>query len=227
MSKDTKDIGKALEDLKRELRADLRTIKDSVKHCSDTCEGVNDLRTELKELRKELVTLAKKNEELRTENARLNEKIEELEQYSRANNLEIKGVPDAGDVIDVLKRIGSHVHEPIAESDIDVCHRVPTFRPNEKNIIVRFVHRSKRDNFLQKCRKQKVTTKDLDYGGNSTAVYVNEHLTSSNKSYSVQRLPEKKLSAGSSSGQQGGKSLLERMRTHVFLGSRACPTLKR
>lgn len=176
-----KEMQKALEDLKRELRADLRTLKDSVKHCSDSCDGINDVRSELKELRKELLALARQNEELRAENGRLSVRIEELEQHSRANNLEIKGVPDDGDVIDVLKRIGSQVHEPIADSDIDICHRVPTFRPNEKNIIVRFVQRSKRDSFLQKCRKQKTTTTDLDYGGNSTAVYVNEHLTPSNK----------------------------------------------
>lgn len=181
MSKDVKEISKALEDLKRELRADLRTLKDSVKNCNDTCDGVNEIKNELKELRKEVQVLTKKNDELTAENKRLSERIEELEQYQRANNLEIKGVPDAGDPCDAVKRIGAFLDEPIVDSDIDVCHRVPTFKQTEKNIVVRFVQRTKRDKVLQKFRKKGLTTKDLDFGGESCSVYVNEHLTASNK----------------------------------------------
>lgn len=44
LSKEIKDVTRALEDLKRELRADLRTPKDSVKYCSDTCDCVKELR---------------------------------------------------------------------------------------------------------------------------------------------------------------------------------------
>ncbi|KAH9361380.1 hypothetical protein HPB48_005229 [Haemaphysalis longicornis] len=122
-----KEMQEALEDLKRDSRADLRTLKDSVKHCTGSCDRINSIKTELKELRKELQALSRQNEELRAENSRLSVRIEELEQHSRANNLVIKGVPDDGDEIDVLKRIGSHVHEPIADSDIDEFHHVPTF----------------------------------------------------------------------------------------------------
>lgn len=90
-------------------------------------------------------------------------------------------MPEEGDACDVVKRIGSLLNEPILDSDIDICHRVPTFKPSEKNIIVRFVQRTKRDKILRKAKKQRMTTENLDYGGNSSPVYVNEHLTSSNK----------------------------------------------
>lgn len=43
------------------------------------------------------------------------------------------------------------------------------------------MQRTKRDKILQKCKKQRITTKDLDYGGHGSPVYVNEHLTNSNK----------------------------------------------
>lgn len=154
MSKESKEvIGKAIDDLRRELRAELRTIKDSVKNCNDTCDGVNEIKKEMKDLRQEIQKLTTRNEELTAENRRLSEKIEELEQYQRSNNLEIKGVPEEGDAYDIVQRIGNLVNEPITESDIDVCHRVPTFRPSDKNIIVRFVQRTKRDRILQKCKK--------------------------------------------------------------------------
>lgn len=35
--------------------------------------------------------------------------------------MEIRKVPDDGDVIDELKTVGSHVHEPKADFDINVC----------------------------------------------------------------------------------------------------------
>lgn len=159
--KEMKDLNKAIDDLKRELRADLRTLKDSVKFCNDTCDGVNEIKNELKELRKEVQRLSKQNDDLKAENEKLNEKVNELEQYQRCNNLEIQGVPEGGDVYDVVRRIGTLVGEPITDTDIDICHRVPTFRPREKNIIVRFVQRSKRDKVLKKCRKQKSPPKIL------------------------------------------------------------------
>ena len=58
MSKESKDITRGIDDLKRELWAELRTLKDSVKDCNDTCEGVNEIITEMKELRKEVQNLS-------------------------------------------------------------------------------------------------------------------------------------------------------------------------
>lgn len=181
MSKDSGDFAKALDNLKRDLRADFKTLKESVKNCNDTCDGVKELIKEMKELRREVQSLREKNEKLESENLRLNEKIEQLEQYQRANNIEIKGVPGEGDAYDVVKRIGAILKEPITDADIDICHRVPTFKPTEQNIVVRFVRREKRDKFLKESKKQRVTTKDLDYGGDSKPVYINEHLTAANK----------------------------------------------
>ncbi|KAH6932553.1 hypothetical protein HPB50_007313 [Hyalomma asiaticum] len=89
-----KDLSKAFEDFKREIRAELRSFKQSVEHCSETCDSVNALSLEIKALREELVTTRKTNERLAAENKQLQMKIEEIELHSRANNLEIKGVPD-------------------------------------------------------------------------------------------------------------------------------------
>lgn len=155
MTKEVKDIGKTLDELRREMRADFRALKESVKYCNDTCDGVTEIKNEIKELRKEVQNLSQKNEELTAENRKLNVKIEELEQYQRSNNLEIKGVPEEGDAYELVQRIGTLLNESISDSEIDVCHRVPTFRTSEKNIIVRFVRRTKRDAVLQKSKKTK------------------------------------------------------------------------
>lgn len=172
---------KALEDLRRELRADLRGLKESVKYCSDTCDGVMSIKNDIKELRKEILELTKRNQDLIAENCRLGARVEELEQYQRSNNLEIKGVPAEGDVNDIVKRIGALLEEPVDDADIDICHRVATFKPNEKNIIVRFIQRTKRNKILEKAKKKRITTASLDFGGTVSPIYVNEHLTSLNK----------------------------------------------
>ena len=119
----------------------------------------------------------------------------------------MKGVPEAGDVYDVVKRIGTLLDEPISDSDIDVCHRVPTFKPSEKNIIFRFVQRTKRDKILQKSKKKRFTTKDLDYGGEIRPVYVNEHLTSSNKRLLGAAIARKKIVGWKFVWASGGKIL--------------------
>lgn len=206
MNKETgKEITKAVDDLRRELRVDLRNIKDSVKNCSDTCDSVNEIKKEIQEIRKEMQKLTKQNEELSSENRRLSEKIEELKQHQRSNNIEIKGVPDEGDPYDIVKRIGTILDEPITDSDIDVCHRVPSFKTSDKNIIVRFVQRSKRDKLLQKSKKHRFTTKDLDYGGNNHPVYLNEHLTGSNKRLLGAAISKKKSVGWKFVWSSGGK----------------------
>lgn len=101
MSKDPKesrDILRVIDDLRRELRLKMRGIKESVKFCSDTCDGVHSLISEVKDIRKELLEVTKANTELRTENRKLTQKVEELQHYQRSNNLEIKGVPERKDV---------------------------------------------------------------------------------------------------------------------------------
>lgn len=172
---------KAVEDLRRELRCDIRELKESVKFTSDACDEVKEIGRDVKELRKEVQRLTETNEELRSENSRLLLRLQELEQYQRANNLEVKGVPLEIDPVEVVKKLGDVVGVPVEQSEIDICHRVHTSRPNEKNIIIRFVHRTKRDALLAKSKKIRMNTSMLGFADTATPLYVNEHLTRENK----------------------------------------------
>lgn len=125
-----KEFTKAVEELRREVRTDLRTLKESVKEFSDTCNGVNAISSDVKELRREVQALTKNNHDLRIENERLTTRIEELEHYKRSNNLELKGMPLDGNpkivVFKIVDAVGSKV---VRDADIDVCHRVPAAKP--------------------------------------------------------------------------------------------------
>lgn len=196
---------KAIDNLRREIRVELRELKDSVKYCSDTCDGVKAISTDVKELRREIQLLTKSNLELKSENQRLSKRLEELEQYQRSNNLEIKGVPTEGDLAVALSKIGEVIGEPIDEDDIDICHRVSTQKATEKNIVVRFVRRSKRNAVLDKARKTRgMTAESLGFMA-STPIYVNEHLTRQNKQLLGATIARKKEMRWRYAWSTGGK----------------------
>lgn len=171
---------KALDDFKREMRLEMRSVKESVKFCSDTCDETKAINTELKALRQELGVLLKSNEALKKENKQLAQRVDELEQYSRLNNLELKGVKSVDNAHDVVKKLGEVIDEPLCAADIDTCHKITTRVTGESNIIVRFVRRDKRQAVLAKARKRQITNEMLGLPG-SDRVYVNEHLTRANK----------------------------------------------
>lgn len=204
-SKEVRDLAKALDDFRREIRNELRSLKDSMKYCSDTCDDVKDISKDVKELRREIQLLTNTNNELQTENKRLGSRVEELEQYQRTNNLEIKGVPADGDPVTAVVKIGQFIGEPINESDIDVCHRVSTKKENEKNIVVRFVQRSKRNSLLAKCKKFRgLNAESLGYR-DRTPVFVNEHLTRRNKQLLGAAISRKRQAGWKYVWSSGGK----------------------
>ena len=67
-----------------------------------------------------------------------------LEQYGRRNNLEITGISNEiedvdleGKVIEILDKIEVNV----SSKDIEACHRIGKSRDNSKKTIIRFVNR--------------------------------------------------------------------------------------
>ncbi|KAH9379067.1 hypothetical protein HPB48_016492 [Haemaphysalis longicornis] len=204
MAGNAKEIMKALEDFKRERRTELRSVKDSVKFCSDTCDETKAIGAGLKALRQEIAHLLEANEALQDENKCSTRRVDELEQYTRLNNLEIKGISSDEDPVDVVKKIGDVLKESVSSHDIDTCHRIPTRKPGETNIVVRFVRRDKRHALLAKARKQKLTTKQLGLS-QANAVYVNEHLTQANKQLLGAVIARKKEVAWKFVWTSGGK----------------------
>lgn len=53
----------------------------------------------------EMKKLVERNQELETVNHLLQQRADELEEYQRVNNLEIKGLPNDFDEMTVLKKI--------------------------------------------------------------------------------------------------------------------------
>ncbi|XP_063635427.1 uncharacterized protein LOC134806063 [Cydia splendana] len=132
---------------------------------------------------------------LETEFAALNQANENgRDQFARLNNVEISGIPqrDGENLLTVFKNITVTVGFELRETDVDTIHRVRRYPnstsggraadPRPPAIIIRFSQRRRKDELVAAVRaRRNLTTADAGLPGPATAVYVNEHLTSSNK----------------------------------------------
>lgn len=125
--------------LERDLRKELREVKASLEFFNKEFEDRKKERDELAKVNKELQApnekLLEECQAPRTQVLQLEDRVTFSEQYSRNRNLEIKGIPFSEDenLPDALDKIGEALKEPIAKSDIEICHRVsekiPTLYP--------------------------------------------------------------------------------------------------
>lgn len=126
--------------------------------------------------------LVEKNKTLNKKVADLEQRVEEMEQYSRANAVEIQGVPEQKneDVVSVVMGVGKALDMDITESMIDACHRLGRRTgPNSPppGIIVKFVRRLDKEEILQKRRvKRTLSTRHMNLSMDQP-IYINEALT--------------------------------------------------
>lgn len=80
------------------------------------------------------------------------------------------------------------------------------------NIVVQFTHRAKRDCFLEKARKKRLTTEDIDLEP-CTPIYINEHLCPAMKRlFGVVNGKKRKHSAGNMLGIAMARSSPENLK---------------
>lgn len=174
------------QDLKA-LRAEFIELKTSVEVTAVTIEKFNarlaTLESKTSQIDKThglVTTLQLKVESLERES-------QEQEQWSRMNNIEIKGVSlvKNENLFDIVSKIGSKICHPIDKTKLNFITRIPTRDPNQcKPIIACFQNRYVKENFIAAARaynkSNPLTLSDLGLKGNQK-VFVNDHLTIQNK----------------------------------------------
>lgn len=159
---------------------DVGGMRKEVSEMAGSLQLLNDVVEKARSQQMELFT---SNKALKNENEALRKRVAELEQYSRLNNVEIKGVPctQGEDCVAVMAAIGEKVECPVSPTDLDIVHRVPT-KNGQQNIIARFCSRDKKNEFVKKARKARLDTRALGFSGqHMQSVFVNEHLSPENK----------------------------------------------
>lgn len=179
-----KELAKMLQDLTTKfgkLDTDVQEVKKSITFVSDSFDAfkttLESVRTDVQSLRKDHESLKTENNELKKELAAAKADIIELKQYSRQNNVEIKGMPfDPKERLeDAVQTLGTKLNIELHNSEIDVVHRVPSKDKEKPNIVVRFVSRSSRSKVLEAARKKRLTAINFGFT-EDTSIYINEHL---------------------------------------------------
>ncbi|XP_046674812.1 uncharacterized protein LOC124363600 [Homalodisca vitripennis] len=162
------DFNKAYEHMNEKLEENTRSVIEH-KESIDKCLKIVD----------EIIA---ENNRLTRKVSELERKIEDMEQYSRLNAVEIHGVPESKneDVVQVIKDVGKGLDMDITDSMIDACHRLgrrsePGSPP--PGIILKFVRRLDKEELLKKRRvKSNFSTRHMNWTMDQP-VYLNESLS--------------------------------------------------
>ena len=123
-------------------------------------------------------------EKLTDEIDKLNAQINEMDQYSRVNNLEIVGLlpPAEGEseaemIVDALNTLEG-LQKQLTLDDVDIAHPIPTRRRDQKRVsIIRFTKRSSKIDVLE----AKKNNRDFHFRDDNNLLYINEHLSPHNR----------------------------------------------
>jgi len=108
----------------------------------------------------------------------LEEKYDDIEQYSRKFNLEIHGIPERKeeDIVQMILDLAKTTDADVREEDIDICHRLYKAEGKARPIIVKFTnYDSKYEMYSKRLWLRKVDNREK-FG--VERVFINENLTS-------------------------------------------------
>lgn len=192
------------------LEKNTNDISDIRKEQIDMCESIELCHNNIKDIKQFMTSQDLKITKCEDDIVRTNEEtfkisrlvnkvendIQDLEQYSHRNNLIVYGIPEEKNenILHVMRRLAGALHfEDWSTSLLDAVHRMgktsESRNPEELNpgvpkprpIIIRFVSRLNKDIFLNKRKvKRNLKASDLGYSSENS-VYINESLTSANR----------------------------------------------
>ncbi|KAJ2939036.1 hypothetical protein O0L34_g14556 [Tuta absoluta] len=175
------------------LHATVQALLSSNKKILDRLIQIEQQITELRINNERLTELEKRRDEDKRRIAELEARVERAEAQGQDCSVEIRGVPavDGEDLYQHVEKLSHEVGAPVTRHDLSLCTRTRVInvanagKPRQHQpIVVRFVHKYKRDMFLKKCREKRdtpLTTVALQVSGTPSRIYVNEHLTSAQK----------------------------------------------
>ncbi|KAJ8711541.1 hypothetical protein PYW07_008783 [Mythimna separata] len=173
------------------LVADVKSIKSELSGLKDSIEMAHDLingfSVKVKSLESKVTKMEKMADQISTLQDgidKLNQESRDRDQWARANNAEIIGIPQkkTENLYDIAQKIGNLCNVTVRKEDINYIARIPTRVPNaDKPIVVAFNSRYIKEEFVASSRKSKLL--NISNLGFSTSAnfYVNDHLTPTNK----------------------------------------------
>lgn len=151
----------------------------------DLKSKITVVEAENAQLKSDVKTLNKENESLSRRVWDLESDLSDLQQYSRINNLEIRGIPPTRgeDIYSVLQSVAGAIGVTYQRQDISVAHRLPA--PRDKrfhpSVVVQLVSRTTRSQWILAAKQKKTRASDLVTTFPPTPVFICDHLTGHNR----------------------------------------------
>ncbi|XP_046677360.1 uncharacterized protein LOC124365423 [Homalodisca vitripennis] len=166
---------KVLEEFKKDVFSEMTSFKSEMSEISTSVQYVSDkldastllmeeVRSKFDELQKENILLKAKNETLSKEVIDLQERMRNLEQYSRVKNIQISGLPVTKNenVSELVADLGAALGVEMKETD--------------------FSTKGMKEQWITKARQKKsLTARDVNQHFPIQRVYINDHLSPENK----------------------------------------------
>ncbi|XP_034834921.1 uncharacterized protein [Maniola hyperantus] len=190
LSKLNNTLVNALNDKFKPMQNEMVEIIKSMEHMNEQFEEV---LMEHKTTQETMHALKIENDNLKSTVSELNIRLIQLEQHSRAKNIEIQCVPEKKheNLVNVVTEIGKVINCNVSKEQILTCTRVAklqrdTNRP--RSIIVELVTPRLRDEMLAAVIKynkanpnDKLNSNLIGIHGFKSQIYVTEHLSPANK----------------------------------------------
>ncbi|XP_065203980.1 uncharacterized protein LOC135834071 [Planococcus citri] len=159
-----------------EFIAELKSMMKDVKEIKTT---VNNTDAKLAGFTKRMDEVESQNKELKKTCDNLQDKVNDLDQYSRIENVIINGIPQKDDenIRQVVTLVAEKLNVTLHECDISTAHRLPSKPDRIPAIIVRLNNRDKKSELVINSRKLRINSKDINLMP-AAPIFVNEHLTS-------------------------------------------------
>ncbi|KAI5645122.1 hypothetical protein NE865_02670 [Phthorimaea operculella] len=169
------------------VQEDLSSVKSSVQFNSNQLQ---DLRKDLAKTQAEMGTYKHHDATISTMQNEITSMQFELNNYQqreRRFNLEISGLPEKHNenLTDYMIKIAKVADVDLKKEDIIHIHRVKPQKHvagRPKNVVVKLNSLLLKDSIISGIRRNKgISTADLGIGGDARNLYINEHLTPTNK----------------------------------------------
>lgn len=185
------------ERLKVFITEQFNELKEQIKEVQSSQSFINAQFEDLKDAVNNLELRVKRVESVTPDLMVLTKRVEELEQRSRMNNIEVRGLPESPKENCILAscRIGDVLGIENPKMSVIAAHRVPSLNKNvPKPLIIRLDSNSAREKWLSAFRKNKsLTAHDIATSFPKSRVFLNEHLSPHNRKLLADTKKEAKL----------------------------------
>lgn len=151
------------------------------------CSQLDDFSSKLTRLETRVVTLENLQDSVRSLQSDveiIKSELSATDQRSRLNNIEVKGIPlkKNENLFSIVDKISDKINYSLHRSQVNYISRVPTYNAKDKSIIIGFLNRYVKEDFVAAARLCKnLSTHDLGIDGPSIRIFINDHLNADSK----------------------------------------------